>query len=191
MNWWELKTPLTLALALALALQTMNSKLDPLVHTSLSAADKAQVQEILRAEPELWQQYGNLFEWTRDAALDLINPDTVQYQSTVEGLNQLRDQFAEEGDGLLERMAIEQIITAHIQAAKTGFKLESMQPNEKVEIEARFWVRAHNLAQSRLLRTMQALTRLRKANLDIRMKLWRNRPLGYNHSSYLYGRGKE
>ena len=52
-------------------------------------------------------------------------------------------------------------------------------------------VETSDLAQSRLLRTMQALTRLRKANLDIRMKLWRNRPLGYNHSSYLYGRGKE
>ncbi len=156
-----------------------------LTTSSLNPAQQTEVQNLLRAHPDAWREFGNLFEWTRNEALNILHPNTVEYQSTIEGIRQLRQELEQPGDTALERIVIEQIINCHIQTAKTGFQLERVDPKSDSEPLAKHYARVHERALQRLLRSMQVLTRLRKANLDLELKLRKNRPLNYDKSDYL------
>ena len=168
-------------------LNTMLTKetLVPLVNTVLTPDQRTDVLALISSTPELCEKYGDLFEWTRDAILDMLNPNTVQYLCTVEGLNQMRKRLLEDGDTQVERIAVEQIITAHLQAARTGLRLESIEPTDEMMNQSKFWIRAHNLAQSRIMRATHSLMRLRKAKADLELKLRKNRPPYYDKSDYL------
>jgi hypothetical protein len=159
--------------------------LTALTTSSLNPAQQTEVQNLLRAHPDAWREFGNLFEWTRNEALSILHPNTVEYQSTIEGIRQLRQELEQSGDTALERIVIEQIINCHIQTAKTGFQLERVDPKGDSEPLAKHYARVHERAQRRLLRSMQVLTRLRKANLDLELKLRKNRPPYYDKSDYL------
>ncbi|MEI7986934.1 MAG: hypothetical protein WCI55_15010, partial [Armatimonadota bacterium] len=159
--------------------------LTALTTSSLNPAQQAVVQNLLRTHPDAWREFGNLFEWTRNEALSILHPNTVEYQSTIEGIRQLRQELEQSGDTALERIVIEQIINCHIQTAKTGFQLERVDPKGDSEPLAKHYARVHERAQRRLLRSMQVLTRLRKANLDLELKLRKNRPPYYDKSDYL------
>ncbi len=156
-----------------------------LTTSSLNPTQQAEVQNLLRTHPDAWREFGNLFEWTRNEALNILHPNTVEYQSTIEGIRQLRQELEQPGDTGLERIAIEQIINCHIQTAKTGFQLEKVEPNCDSEPLAKHYAQVHERAQQRLFRSMQVLTKLRKDNLDLELKLRKNRPQYYDKSDYL------
>ena len=166
-------------------MNNVSNTLTALSHTTLDPAQQAEVQNLLRAHPDAWREFGNLFEWTRNEALSILHPNTVEYQSTVEGIRQLRQELEQSGDTALERIVIEQIINCHIQTAKTGFQLERVDPTGDSEPLAKHYARVHERAQRRLLRSMQVITRLRKANLELELKLRKNRPPFYDKSDYL------
>ncbi len=84
----------------------------------------------------------------------------------------LIDEFAEMSRRLenkdltdLERLAAEQIITCWIQTTVTGYRLEGLAPGQQGGRMASFLEHRHNMAHSRLLRSVDLLSRLRSVGL--------------------------
>jgi hypothetical protein len=170
---------------------TDQQRLDTLYNFDLTPQEQEEANMIIQSDPDAWQKYGDLNSWTRDTVLAMVQKNFVRLQSTVEGLKQLRQELLADGQSAVERIAVEQIITAHIQSAKTGYMLERLEPTAENQAEAKHWAKVHNLAQCRLMRAMNHLMRLRKAILDRKLKLYRNRPLEYDGNDYLDISGQE
>ena len=65
----------------------------------------------------------------------------------------------------LERLAAEQIITCWIQTTVTGYRLEGLAPGQQGGRMASFLEHRHNMAHSRLLRSMDMLSKLRESGV--------------------------
>jgi hypothetical protein len=156
--------------------------LESLRNKTLTSDEKAEVQSMLFADPELCQRYTSLDDLTRDEALSIIHPDSLQYQCSTFEINQMRSQLLARGDSPEERILTEQILTTHIQTAKSGYRLETIEPSQETQPSSKHWIRTHHLAQSRLLKSTLALERLRKLKLDNEIKDRKNRPLGFRSS---------
>ena len=152
---------------------------------ALDPKSRTEVLDIIRTTPDIWREFGDLCEWPRQLIYAMVCPGSVPYECTIEGINKIKEQLQEPGDSQLERLAIEQILTCHIQAAKTGYRLEKLEPTEETPNESKHWIRAHNQSQARLMKSMLTLMKLRKLKADLGIKLMRNRPFGYDKSDFL------
>ena len=158
--------------------------LESLKFRTLTPDEKAEVQTMLYADPELSQGYLSLNDLTRNEALSIIHTDSLQYQCTAFEIEQMRKQLLARGDSPEERILAEQILTTHIQTAKSGYRLENIEPSQDSQPSSKHWIRTHHLAQTRLLKSTLALERLRKLKLDHEIKERKNSPLGSRSKSY-------
>ncbi len=98
--------------------------------------------------------------------LIVLDQQPVQYECVRKGLDELRTSLLQEGSSPLEVVAIEQIVTNHLQVARSGAELEQIQPSKELASVSNHWIRVHNHAQTRLFRAINTLNRLRKTNMD-------------------------
>ena len=146
---------------------TNQEKLRSYKDAPLTRDQRTEVKDLLRLNPDLWRYLGDATEWTRNCAISEIPPGSVQHECIKVGLNEMREKLRTDDDTELEIIAIEQILTNYIQAGTTGYRLESLNSDQIQTETGKFWERRHNLAQSRLLRSMNALAHLRKKRVDI------------------------
>ena len=160
-------------------------RLADLVNVQLLPELQQEVRTILYADKDNYKEYGDVSIWTQQAILKFVKSDSVQYESTIEGIMQLREELLADGDSAAERLAVELIITNHLQLAKTGTRLENLEPSEATKAEANHWAHVHNQAQIRLMRSMNHLMRIRTSKINNALKLYKNRPGSYDRSDYL------
>lgn len=91
-----------------------------------------------------------------------IEHDPVKVQQLTTGLESLRQILNRDQKSGLESVAIEQIVTAWTQTTVSALRLQEFDPARSSAQEGSFWERRHHLAQSRLLRSMDFLDRLRR-----------------------------
>ena len=165
--------------------QEHKARLANLVNVQLLPELQQEVRTILYADKDNYKEYGDVSIWTQQAILKFVRSDSVQYESTIEGIMQLREELLADGDSAAERLAVELIITNHLQLAKTGTRLENLEPSEATKAEANHWAHVHNQAQIRLMRSMNHLMRIRTSKINNALKLYKNRPGSYDRSDYL------
>lgn len=144
-----------------------------------------EVREILWADKDNYKLFGEVSTWAQQAVLTKMRSNSVRYISAVEGIVQLREQLLEEGDSAAERLAVELVITNHLQVADSAIHLEAVKPGEATTVEAKHWAHVHNQAQIRLMRSMNHLTKIRSSKINTALLLYKNRPNQYDRSDYL------
>ncbi len=163
---------------------TMNSPRDSLDALScrpqLNDNEISEVRNLLAVDPRLWREYGDITEWTRDHALASLDTHTVEYECIRKGLDELRTNLLREGNSPLEVVAIDQVITNHLQVARSGAELEQIHPSKELAAVSNHWIRVHNHAQTRLFRAINTLNRLRKTNLDSFVVKCKNRHIDFD-----------
>lgn len=145
----------------------------------------AEVDGLLRAHPDIWREYAGLVDWTRNAALEIIHRNTLQYKCIVHGIVELREELVDANDTRLEKLLIDSIVTNHLVNEKTGFKLETLPEEKEGDLIARHRVKVHDRSHDRMLRSVNLLTRVRNARLDYVLKVRKNRPKFYDRDDYL------
>ena len=161
---------------------TSQQRLDTLHEKDLTDDEHEELIQILNAEPELWKRYGNTYDWTRNQIITILRENDVDYESTVQGIHEMRKQLLEDGDSVLERMAVEQIITNHLQVARSGYELEKLTPCQELSAVSRHWSKVHHLASTRLFRAMNHLMRIRRNILNTAVKIHQHRDIDFNIS---------
>ena len=132
---------------------------------ALSGRVLAKVQAALLTNEELWRRVGDLDQEVRTKALAVIENDSVKHESALVGIDLMRKGLLNDGASDIERIAAEQILTCWVQTAVSGYRLESLEPSRETGRDARFWERRHELAQGRLMRSIDMLARLRRLKL--------------------------
>ena len=139
----------------------------------------ATVRQLLNVEPSLWREFGDINNWTRERALR-TDERTLQHECVRKGLEELRSKLLSDGSSPLEVIAIEQIITCHIQLARSGAELEDINPCNELAHMSNHWSKVHNQAQTRLFRAINTLQRLRRTNLQTIVYKHKHRHIDFN-----------
>jgi hypothetical protein len=161
---------------------TSEQRLDTLHQRNLTDTEIEEVVDILHAEPDLWRRYGDTNDWTRGQILQIVNDNDVDFTCTVEGIKQMRKELLEDGDSILEVIAVEQIITNHLQVARSGHELEKIIPCQELSAVARHWTKVHNMASSRLFRAINHLMRIRRNIMNTVVKIHQHRNIDFRLS---------
>ena len=141
---------------------------EKLSNKSLKRKEVSQVQQILRADRDQWRLVGDLAREARIAAVEGSGGHaTVQGLSVQEGVEQMRQKLTNPNSNDLEKLMIDQILTCWVQCGATAMKLESIDYQLCMNVEGRFWESRHHNAHARLVRSVEALARLRGLGLQI------------------------
>lgn len=127
----------------------------------LNGSDLAEVRATLQAHPELWRAAGDLTVRVRNLALAPFECNSVAKESIVIGLEQLRTELGFDSASVVERLLIDQIVTAHLFLSTTALQLSRAGSRN----EGLSWERRLQMAHSRLVRSIEALVQIRRLNL--------------------------
>jgi hypothetical protein len=131
--------------------------------------DVNELRALLRRSETHWQVAGDLMERARRNAIDAMNwgkSKTVVRESMEEGMNRIRDQLGFAKAPMLERLLIEQVVTAWVRLSLCEIKYSHNMSGSSVGIpEADYWDRALSAAQRRYLRAIESLARVRRLKL--------------------------
>ena len=131
-----------------------------------TAADRAELDRILRDTPAVWTFAGDMMNHT---ALGLIRQQGVTYAlraSLETGWEQLQRDLARPSDGALERLLIQQIVLAWLKLAYTEHhQRHYLMSGNQLITQCDFWERRLSAAQRRFLRATETLARVRRLQL--------------------------
>ena len=164
---------------------TTSVTLESLKDQILSPNQLHVVRDLLRSNPKAWREFGDLYTRTRCESLDFVLKDTVEYESILCGVQQLRHGLLGENYTSLEEVVVEQIVNNHLRAAKADIKLSEIKHSKETEHEELYWDSVHERSHNRILRGIKTLAIVRKAENDIKIKLYKNRPAHYDRNDYL------
>ncbi len=164
---------------------TTSVTLESLKDQILSPNELHVVRDLLRSSPKAWREFGDLYTRTRSESLDFVLKDTVEYESILYGVQQLRHGLLGENYTSLEEVVVEQIVNNHLRAAKADVKLSEIKHSKETEHEELYWDSVHERSHNRILRGIKTLASVRKAENDIKIKLYKNRPAHYDRNDYL------
>ena len=131
----------------------------------LDGKELAEVRTILRNKRGAWKWLGDLCEQIRLHAIERYRGNTAAHESIQTGLNQMRDELGFARASATERLVIEQILTCWAQCSVVGNRLEQVSAGPHSLSEGLYWERRYNGAQTRLVRSIEVLARLRKLEL--------------------------
>jgi len=80
------------------------------------AKAQSRLRSVLEENPVIWQQLGDLAQHAEKALLMLVaGPDALARESIARKLQELRDELTSPSPTALERLAVDRIVTLHLQ----------------------------------------------------------------------------
>ncbi len=131
----------------------------------LDEKESTELRTILLDKPDAWKAMGDLCEQVRLIAIEPLRDNTAAYESVIVGLDRMRAEFGFAQANAVERLLIEQILTCWVQCSMVGKKLEGISAGTHSLEVGLYWERRYNIAQSRYVRTLEALAKIRKLEL--------------------------
>lgn len=131
-----------------------------------SAADRAELDRVLKQYPQLWRAAGDLMEQTaRQFAKEIGGTYAIRASFTA-AWEQLPRELARPGDGELERLLVQQVALAWLKLAYVEYyHARSLLDGSLTIAQAEFRERRLSAAQRRYLRAIETLARVRRLNL--------------------------
>jgi hypothetical protein len=122
------------------------------------AADR--LRQILRANPDVWHEVGDLAKHAERCLIDLIARGNVVLEESVRlQADRLRKSLlAEATSTTLERLLIEHIVVSWLEVEFT--RVAALQP-QRFRQDARFWAQCHERADGRYKSAIRELATLR------------------------------
>lgn len=122
------------------------------------AADR--LRQILRANPEIWQEVGDLAKHAERCLIEMIAPGNLVLAESVRlQADRLRKSLlAEATDTALERLLIDDVVVTWMEAEYT--RVAALQPQQYKQ-DARYWAQAHERADGRYKSAISELATLR------------------------------
>lgn len=117
-------------------------------------------------ETDLRKQLRELEGRIREKLFAEVEGDERKVQQLMAGIEAMRKDLATEHPSQVESFAIEQLVTAWTQSTISALRLQEIEPRHRNAREGSFWERRHHLAQSRVLRSLELLGRLKKVPLS-------------------------
>jgi hypothetical protein len=143
--------------------QRLRSLIEKTNKESPAAADIAELRRALEASPNLWRWAGDVARRASETVmLTYSGQAAFERESIKRGLEVMRDELGYEVATALERMLIEQVLTAWLHVT-----LLEIVHCEKLTVEHRaeagmYWDRRLMMAQRRFTRACDSLARVRK-----------------------------
>ena len=127
----------------------------------LNGSDLAEVRATLQAHPELWRAAGDLTVRVRNLSLAPFESNSVVWESIVFGLEQLRADLGFDEASAVERLLIDQIVTAQVLFSTASLRLSRATSKG----EGLYWDRRVQADHGRLVRSIEALARVRRLRI--------------------------
>ena len=131
-----------------------------------TAADRAELDRVLRQLPAVWTAAGDVMNHTALGMIDQFKGTYALTTSLKAGWEQMQCDLARPSDGALERLLIQQIALAWLKLSYTEHQHRHILTGGNATIkQADFWERRLSAAQRRFLRASEALARVRRLQL--------------------------
>lgn len=130
--------------------------------------DVENLRRLLKSNDTYWQLAGDLMLQAQRTALQAVNAGkskTLMIESTEEGMQIIRRQLDYATAPMLEKLLIEQIVTAWLRLGICEMQYSSRMAGELTLAQGDYWNRALDAAQRRYLRAIESLARVRRLKL--------------------------
>ncbi len=130
--------------------------------------DVANLRRLLKSNDTYWQLAGDLMLQAQHSALQSINAGkskTLMTESAEEGMQHIRRQLDYATAPMLEKLLIEQIVTAWLRLGICEMQFSTRMAGELTLAQGDYWNRALDAAQRRYLRAIESLARVRRLKL--------------------------
>src|SRR5882757_3375550 len=120
---------------------------------------RERIRDILRTDPTQVQVLGDTAKLVRDEAVAALPPKALETLCFDFGIDQIRRDLLNDKGCELEALAVDQVISQYIQIGTATHHAKSCIGDESRNDEREYWERRSSLAQTRLIRSMEILTR--------------------------------
>lgn len=124
--------------------------------------DVRALRQYLREHPETWKAAGDLIERAQDWILARLKASAAVKESLRVALTELPKELARQGDGRLEELLIEQVVTAWLRQGIAEYYYTERLESGMTDGRAGYWEQRLGQTQARYLRACEALARVRK-----------------------------
>lgn len=130
--------------------------------------DVKQLRAMLRRSDTYWRLAGDLMQQARRNALENVNwgkSKTLVRESVDAGMEQIRRDLGHASASALERLLIEQVVTAWVRLGICELEYSQIHNGSLSLAKATYWNHALESAQRRYLRAIESLARMRRLKL--------------------------
>lgn len=130
--------------------------------------DVQRLRDLLKKYPTMWTYAGDLMQQAQHQAIQNVNAGkqkTLLVESVEEGMQNIRRQLDYAGAPMLEKLLIEQIVTAWLRLGICEMQFSNRMGGELTLAQGDYWNRALDAAQRRYLRAIESLARVRRLKL--------------------------
>jgi hypothetical protein len=130
--------------------------------------DVRELRRLLKSNETNWQLAGDMMQQAQRNALNSINfgkSKTLAIESIEEGMQHIRRQLSYATSPMLEKLLIEQVVTAWLRLSICEVKYSHNVSGESSIQQADYWDRALSASQRRYLRAIETLARVRRLKL--------------------------
>lgn len=123
------------------------------------------LRELVRQNPEIWQQAGDLGVMSHGRLAEYASAAPLVQEGILMMAKELRQQLERATDTALEKLVIEQCVSAYILHYAIEMRYASKREGGFVTSVDGYWDRRLNASQMRYFRAMETLARLRRMAL--------------------------
>ncbi len=134
-------------------------------------ADRAALQQCLRANPGLVGHFGNLALTMRERILSKLCGKESTTELVIAHCDQLRASLNYDEASGLERMVIDHIILCWVRWQDCEWWYQNHMDTPHTLTSGAYWERKLTLAQHRYLKAIETLARIRKLNINVQINL--------------------
>ncbi len=130
--------------------------------------DVQNLRRLLKSNDTYWQLAGDLMQQAQRSALATMNAGkskTLMTESVEEGMHHIRRQLDYATAPMLEKLLIEQIVTAWLRLGICEMQFSTRMAGDLTFAQGDYWNRALDAAQRRYLRAVETLVRVRRLKL--------------------------
>lgn len=130
--------------------------------------DITNLRRLLKSNDTNWQVAGDLMQQAQHTALRTLNMGkgkTVTVESAEEGMQYIRRQLGYASAPMLEKLLIEQIVTAWLRLGICEMQFSALMAGAVAFDKGDYWNRVLDAAQRRYLRAIESLARVRRLKL--------------------------
>jgi hypothetical protein len=131
----------------------------------------ARLRTLLKQHPNAWRSVGDLGYLARFTMLQQFQAPPALQTSTEAALYWLRCELQREGDGAVEQLAIEAILTAWLDYQLTMARWSKYEGQGLSIRQVEHWQKRLTRTQGRYLRALETLARIRKLGVSIQVNI--------------------